>query len=77
MSTLDLTDEQANWLRGLLGTSHLAEKGGIDRSIVPDEVRGPLLEKRFIREREGSVEVTDDGINAVWQYTFAQRAQRA
>jgi hypothetical protein len=77
MSTRDLTDEQANWLRGLLGTSHLADQGGINQSIVPDAVRGALVEKRFIRERDVSVEVTEEGINAVWQDTSAQKAQHA
>ena len=76
MSILDLTAEQAHWLRGLLGMSHMAAEGGVNQLIMPDEVRDALAEKQFIRERNGSVEVTDDGISAVWQYTFAQKAQR-
>jgi hypothetical protein len=70
---VDLTDEQAQWLRGLLGTSHLPDEGGINQLIMPDEVCAALAEKNFVRRRNGTVEVTPNGIDAVWQYTLAQR----
>jgi hypothetical protein len=39
MSTLALTDEMANWLRGLLN-SNPTHEAGINRVFVPDRSRG-------------------------------------
>jgi hypothetical protein len=66
----------AEWLRGLVGLSHMPD-GGVNQLILPDHVRDALVEKRFLRQSAESLEVTDDGINAVWKYTFALKARAA
>ncbi len=72
MSTLALTDELANWLRGLLN-SNPTHDAGINRVAIPDDVRDALIEMQFVRQQPDSVEVTDHGIDAMWQYTLSQR----
>ena len=76
MSTLVLTDELANWLRGLLN-SNPTHEAGINRVVVPDEVRDALIQMQFVREQADSVEVTEHGIDAMWRYTLSQRIKRA
>jgi hypothetical protein len=77
MSMHVLTDEQAQWLRVLLDASHSPDEAAINQLILPGEVRDALLEKHFLLDREGWVEVTEDGIKALWHHTFAQKAQSA
>ena len=72
VSTLALTDELANWLRGLLNTNPTHESG-INRVVMPDDVRDALIKMQLVRQQSDSVEVTDHGIDAMWQYTLAQR----
>jgi len=76
MSTLVLTDELAHWLRGLIN-SNPAHDAGINRVVVPDDVRDALIKMQFVREQPDSVEVTEHGIDAMWQYTLSQRIKGA
>jgi len=76
MPTLALTDELANWLRGLLN-SNPTHEAGINRVVVPDDVREALIEMQFVTQQPGSVEVTEHGIDAMWRYTLSQRIKRA
>jgi hypothetical protein len=76
MSTLVLADELANWLRGLLN-SNPTHDAGINRVVVPEDVRDALIKMQFVREQPDSVEVTDHGIDAMWQYTLSQRIKSA
>jgi hypothetical protein len=76
MSTLALTDEVANWLRGLLNSNPTRE-AGINRVAVPDDVRDALIEMQLVRQQPNLVEVTDHGIDAMWRYTLSQRIRRA
>jgi hypothetical protein len=76
MPTLVLTDELANWLRGLLNLNPAHEEG-INRVVVPDDVRDALIKMQFVRQQPDSVEVTEHGIDAMWRYTLSQRIKRA
>ena len=76
MSTPALTDELADWLRGLLN-SNPTHEAGINRVAVPDDVRNALIEMQFVRQQPNAFEVTDDGIDAMWRYTLSQRIKRA
>jgi len=76
VSTLALTDELANWLRGLLN-SNPTHEAGINRVVVPDDVRDALIQMQLVRQQPDSVEVTDQGFDAMWQYTLSQRIRRA
>ena len=76
MSTLALTDELANWLRGLLN-SNPTHDAGINRVVVPDDVRDALIKMQFVKQQPDSIEVTEHGIDAMWQYTLSQRIKLA
>ena len=76
MSALALTDELATWLRGMLN-SNPTHEAGINRVVMPDDVRDALIKMQFVRQQPDSVEVTDDGIDAMWRYTLSQRIKRA
>jgi len=76
MSTLVLTDELANWLRRLLNSNPTRE-AGINRVVMPDDVRDALIKMQFVKQQADSIEVTEHGIDAMWQYTLSQRIARA
>jgi len=76
MSTVALTDELAHWLRGLLN-SNQTDESGTNRVVIPDDVRDALIKMQFVREQPDSIEVTEHGIDAMWQYTLSQRIKIA
>jgi hypothetical protein len=76
VSTLALTDELANWLRGLLNANPTHE-AGINRVAVPDDVRDALIQMQYVSQQSDSFEVTEHGIDAMWRYTLSQRIKRA
>jgi hypothetical protein len=76
MATNGLSEEQANWLRGLLNSNPMHE-AGINRVVVPDDVRDALIKMQFVRQESDSMEVTDQGIDAMWRYTLSQRIKSA
>jgi hypothetical protein len=72
MATNALSEEQANWLRGLLNSNPTNDEG-INHVAVLDDVRDALIEMQFVRQQPDYVEVTDQGLDAMWRYTLSQR----
>ncbi|HZX92010.1 MAG TPA: hypothetical protein VFE67_15340 [Rudaea sp.] len=61
LSTHELSEEQADWLRRILESQ--PRRTLFDRFAIPDDVRDALAEKGLVRRwRNGAVEITLDGI---------------
>jgi len=61
LSTQELSEEQADWLRRILESQ--PRRTLFDRFAIPDDVRDALAEKGLVRRwRNGAVEITLDGI---------------